>query len=91
MNKEIILNNIIGLNPTGTMNFEGTYKLNGTNNVVQNSSNASKENLKKAENNEIICSSVEHFENKIDTGKKKYFFIFFILIILFILFIKYFI
>lgn len=90
----MILSNIIGLNPTGTMNFEGTYKLNGINNVVKDSNNASKENLKKTSNNEIVCNSVEHFEN---TNNKNYklnklnLFLIFILLFLIILFIKYFI
>ena len=61
--KEIILSNIIGLNPTGTLDFNGTYSMNGNNNIVQNSTTASKENLDKAQTNKIICSNVEKFEN----------------------------
>ena len=61
--KETILSNIIGLNPTGTLDFNGTYNLNGTNNIVRNSTTASKENLVKAQNNQIVCNQVENFEN----------------------------
>jgi len=64
--KNIILSNIIGINPTGTLDYEGTYKLNGNNNIVQNSQNASKESLEKAQNNEINCNNIENFENYIE-------------------------
>ena len=61
--KEIILSNIIGLNPTGTLDFNGTYRMNGNNNIVKDASTASKDNLLKATNNKIICNHVENFEN----------------------------
>ena len=32
--KEKIMSMIISLNPTGTMNFSGTFQPNGTNNVL---------------------------------------------------------
>jgi hypothetical protein len=86
-NKDILLSNIIGLNPTGTMDFNGTYKLNGTNNIVQNSSNAAKENLAKAQNNQIICDHVEKFDNM---NNNKNYYIFTLLIILIILIIIFF-
>lgn len=59
--KELVLSNIIGINPTGILDFDGTYKLNGTNDIVQNTNTASKESLEKAQTNKIIC--VENFEN----------------------------
>ena len=65
--KNIILSNIIGINPTGTLDYEGTYKLNGNNNIVQNSQSASKESLEKAQNNEINCNNIENFENYIES------------------------
>ena len=89
MDKEIILNNIIGINPTGTMQFEGTYQLNGNNSLVRNSQSASKENLEKSKNNEVICSSVEKFENKknINNSKLKYFLIIILILLILILLI----
>ena len=61
--KEIILSNIIGLNPTGTLDFNGTYSMNGNDNIVRNLSSASKENLVKAQKNKIVCKQIEKFEN----------------------------
>jgi hypothetical protein len=89
--KEIVLNNIIGINPTGTLDFEGTFKMNGTNNIVQNSQTASKENLEKAQTNQIICNN-EHFTNYDNDNRKnwdfkKYILLFFILIIIIIIII----
>lgn len=81
-NKEILLNNIIGLNPTGILDFNGTYNMNGANNIVQNANNISKENLKKTNHNQIVCNNIENFENY----KKKYNYKI-IYIILFLLFI----
>ena len=61
--KEAVLNNVIGLNPTGTLTFDGTYKLNGSNNIILNPSESSKKNLEKSQNNSIRCDSLEKFEN----------------------------
>ena len=36
--KEVI-SNIIGLNPTGTLSFNGTFAMNGSNNNVNTSEN----------------------------------------------------
>ena len=94
--KNIILSNIIGINPTGTLDYEGTYKLNGNNNIVINSQNASKESLEKAQKNEINCNSIENFENYMDLQnkinykfQKKYICIsiFFIILIFFIIYL----
>ena len=41
-NKEKIIGNIIGLNPTGTIDFNGTFKMNGNNNIIQTYVNESK-------------------------------------------------
>ena len=68
-NKEIILNNIIGLNPTGIIDFDGTFKMKGSNNIVMHSNKAIKENLKKSQTNAIICNNQENFEN-INSNKK---------------------
>ncbi len=61
--KEIVLNNIIGLNPTGTLNFSDTYTMMGNNSIVLDSTTASENNLKKASENEIVCNSIENFDN----------------------------
>jgi hypothetical protein len=62
-NKEIIQSNIAGLNPTGILNYDGTFNLNGPNNIVHNSQNASKENLNIINNNKVVCSNIENFQN----------------------------
>lgn len=67
--KEIIQSNIAGLNPTGIINFTGTYKMNGNNNIVLNSQDMSKNNLKKVQNNQVVCNSIENFENNINYNK----------------------
>jgi hypothetical protein len=54
-NKEKIIGNIVGLNPTGTIDFNGTFQMNGNNNIIQTPVNASRESLEKSQNNEIIC------------------------------------
>jgi hypothetical protein len=61
--KEIIKSNIAGLNPTGTLDFKGTFILNGPNNIIQNSSTASKSNLQNINNNKVVCSNIENFIN----------------------------
>lgn len=60
--KELVLSSIIGINPTGILQFDGTYKMNGNNNIIQSTTSASKTNLTKIHKNEIICST-ENFEN----------------------------
>jgi len=62
--KDIFLSNIISLNPTGTLDFQGTFNLNGSNSIVQNPTDASTDNLEKTTNNEIICGTIENFENQ---------------------------
>ena len=42
-----VLNNIIGINPTGILDYQGTYKLMGANDLVRSSAEISKENLNK--------------------------------------------
>jgi len=61
--KELILSNIIGINPTGTLTYEGTYSMNGNNNIIMTPSEASKVSLEKSQNNEINCANIEHFDN----------------------------
>jgi len=62
--RDIVLSNTISLNPTGTLDFKGTFSLNGNNNLVQNTANASEDNLNKTTNNEFICGQIETFENQ---------------------------
>jgi hypothetical protein len=89
--KELVLSNIIGINPTGILQFDGTYSLSGNNNIVQTSKTASKDNLDKTQKNKIVCSHIENFENnqinnyldkKISINKLFILFIIFILIII---------
>lgn len=62
--KEVI-SNIIGLNPTGTLSFNGTFSMNGSNNNVNTQENIARANLKKTEANEFINNSnvIENFES----------------------------
>ena len=62
--KEVI-SNIIGLNPTGTLSFNGTFAMNGSNNNVNTQQNIARDNLKKTEANEFINNSnvIENFES----------------------------
>ena len=92
--KEIILSNIIGLNPTGTLDFNGTYTMKGNDDIVQSSSDTAKKNLVKSQNNKIICNHVENFENYNNFNNKYDFnyikniiLIILIIILLFILFL----
>ena len=61
--KELVLSNVIGVNPTGTLDFAGTFSMNGTNNLVRDPQSAAKDNLEKTQKNEIICNNVEKFQN----------------------------
>ena len=69
--KEIVLNNIIGLIPTGTLDLTDTYNMVGPNSIVKDSSTASQDNLKKASQNEVVCGSIENFENYNKNNKNK--------------------
>jgi hypothetical protein len=60
--KDIILSNIISLNPTGKLDYNGTFSLEGNNNIINTPEDASKTNLDKTMNNEVICG-IENFEN----------------------------
>jgi len=62
--KEVI-SNIIGLNPTGTLSFNGTFAMNGSNNNVNTPQNIARDNLKKTDANEFINNSnvIENFES----------------------------
>jgi len=60
---DTVLSNTISLNPTGQLDFKGTFTLNGANSLVQNTDNASEDNLNKTVNNKIICGTIENYEN----------------------------
>lgn len=86
--KEKIMSMIISLNPTGTMNFSGTFQPNGTNNILKSSQQMSKDNLQKIQENQYVCDTsstqvIENFENKSDKNS----FIIIILIIILIIFL----
>jgi len=38
---------VIGVNPTGILSFDGTFKMQGQNNIIMSSSDIAKNNLKK--------------------------------------------
>ena len=65
MNQNTILNNIIGINPTGTLDFNGTYNMKGSNNIEHTSNTLAKQNLEKAQTNQIICENFKNFDNDI--------------------------
>jgi len=91
--KEIIQSNIAGLNPTGTIDFNGTFQMNGNNNIVLTSSQTSKINLNKVKNNEVVCSNIEKFENyninKINKFNKNNIYLILLISIILILFLYY--
>ncbi len=62
--KERVLSDFIGLNPTGTLTFEGTFQMNGSNTQVLSPEKQAKENLKKTQENQFIC---ENFGNQSDS------------------------
>jgi hypothetical protein len=98
-NKKKVLSNIIGINPTGTVNYEGTYSLKGNNNIIMNPDESAKISLEKAQNNEINCSNLEKFDNQFIVNDFKIrsnysgilalLLFLFIIIIIFILIFKY--
>lgn len=86
--KEKILGYIIGVNPTGTLDYNGTYNMMGNTNIVQDAQSASKSNLEKTHNNEIVCDQIENFENYVkENNKEKFAGLFFLLILFLIIFI----
>ena len=71
--KEVI-GNIIGMNPTGLISFEGTFSMEGPNQSVNSPANLSKEKMKQTDNNEYICDdnnqykeTFQNYQNKIIT------------------------
>ncbi len=90
VNKERVLSDFIGLNPTGTLTFEGTFQMNGSNTQVLSPEKQAKENLKKTQENQFIC---ENFGNQSDSdffnslrkneSKKQDFSRFFLIVIFF--------
>lgn len=87
--KEIVLNNVIGLNPTGMLNFSDTYTMMGSNSVVLNPNSASENSLKKSTQNQIVCDNIENFANY-NSEKKNNKIVILIILFLIILLILYF-
>jgi len=85
--QNLVLSTIIGLNPTGTMSYDGTTQMNGNNNIVNTSINASKKNISKIQNNEVVCDNIENFENYNKESHNKYLIILFFIIIFIIIFL----
>ena len=65
--KEMVDSYVIGVNPTGILSFDGTFKMQGQNNIIMSSSNIAKDNLKKTQNNEFVCNTErkETFSNRV--------------------------
>ena len=90
--KELVISNLISLNPTGIMTLkDSTLQSNGTNNIILNANMASKENLKKAQENEISCNNIEKFENfqtsEVNYKNKILIFILIVILLIILLFI----
>ena len=60
-----VISNIISLNPTGKITFNGTFTPNGQISNVKNNQTISKEKLKKVNANEFVCTNnnIETFNN----------------------------
>lgn len=84
--EEIVLNNIIGSNPTGTLDFSDTYTMVGPNSIVQDSNTASHNNLNKTSQNQIVCNAIENFDNYNKKINKEFILIILFLVILLILY-----
>ena len=73
MHEKEVISNIIGLNPTGTLSFNGTFAMNGSNNNVNTQEFALKEqeNISTAD----ICMELFEGENivvgKTDNGQSQ--------------------
>ena len=87
--EQIVQSNIASLNPTGTLDYNGTFQMNGNNNVVLNSEQTSKGNLDKTQNNQVVCSSIEKFENYNKPNNNFTIFLFIIILIILIIFLYY--
>lgn len=58
-----VIANIISLNPTGKVQFTGTFKPHGQTAQVKSSQAIAKEQLKKTNSNEFVCDNIEQFSN----------------------------
>ena len=69
MDKILIINDIVSLNPTGILDFNGTYLMKGNSTNTYTSSKLSSDALNDTLNNKIKCnknittSTIENFEN----------------------------
>ena len=94
---ENVISDVIGMNPTGQLDFDGTFEMNGANDIVRNTTDASKDTLIKTQKNKIICSSLENFENYSEESRNQnnffilclFLFLFLIIIFLYIFKKKY--
>jgi hypothetical protein len=59
---EARMSQIIGMNPTGQMDYNGTFQMNGPNQIQLSPEQISKDNLAKKSNGEFVCT--EKFENR---------------------------
>lgn len=63
MSKYYYADAIAAGNPTGLLDFNSTLNLKGQSNIVASTSTIATDNLEKSNNNEVICSSIDHFKN----------------------------
>ena len=56
------MSQIIGMNPTGQLDYSGTFQMNGASKVRLTPEQIAKENLIKKQNGEFICT--EKFKNR---------------------------
>ena len=89
--QNLVLSNIIGINPTGIMTYDGFIKMNGNNNIVNSSNTVNKKSITRIQNNQILCNDIEKFENFTISSNNSLNNIIYILLIIIIIYILYFI
>jgi len=83
------LSQIIGMNPTGQLDYSGTFTMNGPNEIHATSDTIAKENLIKKQNGEFICN--EPFKNEDSSIYPKIMIFLWILFLIILLYIIYYI
>jgi len=74
---------LISMNPSGTLDYNTTLKMNGLNSIIKSPTELSNDSLQQSQNNEVVCNSIEKFTNSNNIYKK----IILILLILLLLFV----
>ena len=85
-----VISNVVSLHPTGRVQFDKNMKLLGSIANVKNTQTLSNQNLKKVNENEYVCNTIETFSNKTEMMPyKKYMITILLLCILFLLIISF--